>query len=275
LIEVLIVDDEASIREMLSVHFDLAKYSFREAANGEEALDRLNEHVSDVVVLDLMMPVMDGMETCRRIRENPRTALTYVIMLTAKDSVDDRVSGLDMGADAYITKPFEPRELMAQVRVGIRAFWERQSTLMDPLTNLFNGRAFNAFLDMEIERAGRHEHPLSMALARIGNLTEINEKHGQVTGDRVLAKLAEQLSADSRRGDLVSHWGSGRFAWLMPENDETAANVAVKRLIKAVKALDLGISDPLDLGIVTLALTDGEGPSDFVRRAENKLSMAY
>lgn len=275
MVEVLIVDDEASIRELLSVHFDLAKYTFREAGNGEEALDRLNEHVSDVVVLDLMMPVMDGLETCRRIRENPRTALTYVIMLTAKDSVDDRVTGLDMGADAYISKPFEPRELMAQVLVGIRAFWERQSTLMDPLTNLFNGRAFNAFLDMEIERAVRHEHPLSLALARIGNLTEINEKHGQVAGDRVLAKLAEQLSADSRRGDLVSHWGSGRFAWLMPENDEAAANVAVKRLIKAVKALDLGIPDPLDLGVDTLALGEAEGPSDFVRRAENKLSMAY
>ena len=126
--DVLIVDDEASIREMLSVHVDMARYSFREAENGQDALELLRERVSDVVVLALMMPVMDGLETCRQIRANPRTAMAYVIMLTAKDSVDERVAGLDMGADAYMTKPFEPDELMAQSP----AIWLR----LNPLTIL-------------------------------------------------------------------------------------------------------------------------------------------
>ena len=115
MVEVLIVDDEATIREMLSVHFDLAKYKFREAENGEEALELLNDHVSDVVVLDVMMPVMDGLETCRRIREKPRTALSYVIMLTARAEETDKVVGLSMGADDYLTKPFSRRELEARI----------------------------------------------------------------------------------------------------------------------------------------------------------------
>ena len=132
MVDILIVDDEASIREMLTVHFDLAKYTFREADNGEAALAALSDKVADVVVLDLMMPVMDGFEACRQIRANPRMAMTYIVMLTAKDSVEDRVAGLDMGADAYMTKPFEPAELMAQNRVGIRTFWDRQSAIMDP-----------------------------------------------------------------------------------------------------------------------------------------------
>ena len=227
MVEVLVVDDEASIREMLSVHFDLAKYTFREAGNGEEALEQLYEHVSNMVVLDLMMPVMDGLETCRRIRENPRTALTYVIMLTAKDSVDDKVAGLDLGADAYLTIPFDPKELMAQVRVGIRTFWERQSALMDPLTNLFNGRAFNAFLEMEVGRAARYGHELSLAMIEIANLDNINNEHGRVTGDKTLMQLANMLSSDNRRGDLMSHWVGPRFSWLLPESDGDASDVAL------------------------------------------------
>jgi two-component system, cell cycle response regulator len=270
-VEVLIVDDEATIREMLSVHFDLAKYKFREAENGEEALALLNEHVSDVVVLDLMMPVMDGLETCRRIRENPRTALSYVILLTAKDSVDDKVAGLDLGADAYLTKPFDPKELVAQVRVGMRTFWERQSTLMDPLTNLFNGRAFNAFLEMEIGRAARYGHELSLAMVNLDSLQQINEDHGQAEGDKALVQIAELLSTDSRRGDLMSHWVGERFAWLLPESGEEASRIAVNRLLAQVDAFDFGIAGDVKITTSIVALQDRETPSSFVRRAENAL----
>lgn len=271
MVEVLIVDDEAAIREMLSVHFDLAKYTFREAGNGAEALDRLGEHVSDVVVLDLMMPVMDGLETCRRIRENPRTALTYVIMLTAKDSVDDKVAGLDLGADAYMSKPFDPKELMAQVRVGIRTFWERRSTLMDPLTNLFNGRAFNAFLEMEIGRAERYDHDLSLAMLEVANLEQINQEHGQAQGDKVLVQLAEILGADSRRGDLTSHWVGERFAWLLPESDLDAAKVAIDRFLARVAKFDFASVGSVSINIGVAALNERETPSSFIRRSENDL----
>ena len=213
--DVLIVDDEAPIREMLSVHVDMARYTFREAENGQDALNLLRERVSDVVVLDLMMPVMDGLETCRQIRANPRTAMAYVIMLTAKDSVDDRVAGLDMGADAYMTKPFEPDELMAQIRVGIRSFWERQSSLTDPLTNLFNGRTFTAFMEMEVSRSERAGTDLSLVFFEVDNLQSINEENGPAEGDRVLRQVGEILTANSRAGDVISHWGNERFAWLL------------------------------------------------------------
>jgi two-component system cell cycle response regulator len=272
-VEVLIVDDEATIREMLSVHFDLAKYTFREAGNGEEALERLDEHVSDVVVLDVMMPVMDGLETCRRIRENPRTALSYVIMLTAKDSVDDKVAGLDLGADAYLAKPFDPKELMALVRVGMRTFWDRQNTLMDPLTNLFNGRSFNAFLEMEISRASRYGHPLSLILLELGDFQNINERMGHATGDRILVQIAELLSASCRRGDLTSHWVGDRFAWLLPESNIEAVVQVRDRLLAAIDTFDFGIDQKVSFSTGIAELEERENPSSFIRRAETALVM--
>jgi two-component system cell cycle response regulator len=272
-VEVLIVDDEATIREMLSVHFDLAKYTFREAGNGEEALERLDEHVSDVVVLDVMMPVMDGLETCRRIRENPRTALSYVIMLTAKDSVDDKVAGLDLGADAYLAKPFDPKELMALVRVGMRTFWDRQNTLMDPLTNLFNGRSFNAFLEMEISRASRYGHPLSLILLELGDFQNINERMGHATGDRILVQIAELLSASCRRGDLTSHWVGDRFAWLLPESNIEAVVKVRDRLLAAIDTFDFGIDQKVSFSTGIAELEERENPSSFIRRAETALVM--
>ena len=271
MVEVLIVDDEATIREMLSVHFDLAKYTFREAGNGEEALDLLDDHVSDVVVLDVMMPVMDGLETCRRIRENPRTALAYVIMLTAKDSVDDKVAGLDMGADAYLSKPFDPKELMAQVRVGIRTFWDRQSTLMDPLTNLFNGRSFNAFLEMEIGRAARYGHPLSLVLLELNDFRSINDSLGHAVGDRILVQIAELLGTGSRRGDLTSHWVGERFAWLLPESGIDAVAIAKNRLKATISAFDFGVDQKISISAGVAELEERENPSSFIRRAETAL----
>ena len=271
MVEVLIVDDEVTIREMLSVHFDLAKYTFREAGNGEEALERLNDHVSDVVVLDVMMPVMDGLETCRRIRENPRTALAYVIMLTAKDSVDDKVAGLDLGADAYLSKPFDPKELMAQVRVGIRTFWDRQNALMDPLTNLFNGRSFNAFLEMEIGRAARYGHALSLVLLEIDEYRHINDSLGHAAGDRILVQVAELLAASSRRGDLTSHWVGERFAWLLPESDIDALSAAKDRLLETIGAFDFGIDQKISISSGTVKLEEREDPSSLIRRAESAL----
>ena len=271
MVEVLIVDDEVTIREMLSVHFDLAKYTFREAGNGEEALERLNDHVSDVVVLDVMMPVMDGLETCRRIRENPRTALSYVIMLTAKDSVDDKVAGLDLGADAYLAKPFDPKELMAQVRVGIRTFWDRQNTLMDPLTNLFNGRSFNAFLEMEIGRAARYGHPLSLVLLELDEFRALNDSLGNAVGDRILVQVAELLAGSSRRGDLTSHWVGERFAWLLPECDIETVSAAKDRLLEVIAAFDFGIDQKISVSSGTAKLEERENPSSLIRRAESAL----
>jgi two-component system, OmpR family, KDP operon response regulator KdpE len=114
---ILIVDDEARIRDFVRMNLELEQYSVIEAANGLEALEKLRENLPDLVILDVMMPEMDGFETLRAIRE---VSTIPVIMLTVRQSEQDRIHGLDLGADDYIAKPFSPRELLSRIRALLR-----------------------------------------------------------------------------------------------------------------------------------------------------------
>jgi DNA-binding response OmpR family regulator len=117
---VLIVEDEPDIRELVVHHLKREGYQVSAASGGEEALRLVQAAPPDLVILDLMMPAMDGLEVCRRLRQNPATASLPIVMLTAKGDEIDRVLGLEIGADDYVVKPFSPKELLARVRAVLR-----------------------------------------------------------------------------------------------------------------------------------------------------------
>jgi phosphate regulon transcriptional regulator PhoB len=117
---VLIVEDEPDIRELVVHHLKREGYQVSTAASGEEALRQVHASLPDLVLLDLMMPAMDGLEVCRRLRQDPGTATLPIVMLTAKGDEVDRVIGLEIGADDYVVKPFSPKELLARVRAVLR-----------------------------------------------------------------------------------------------------------------------------------------------------------
>mgnify|MGYP006276736343 FL=1 len=117
--KVLIVDDEKNIRDLVKYNLEKAGYEIFEAADGQTALEKLNKNI-DLVILDLMLPVIDGLEVCKRIRNNNQLNNTAIIMLTAKDEELDRILGLEIGADDYITKPFSVRELRARIKAVLR-----------------------------------------------------------------------------------------------------------------------------------------------------------
>src|SRR5579884_1237788 len=114
---ILIVDDEPRIRDLVRLNLEMERYRVIEASNGRQALDELREHLPDLIVLDVMMPEMDGFETLRAIRE---VSTVPVIMLTVRQSEQERIHGLDLGADDYISKPFSPRELLSRIRALLR-----------------------------------------------------------------------------------------------------------------------------------------------------------
>ncbi len=124
--DVLIVEDEPDIRRLVSLHLERDGFRCRAAATGTEALRELGAAVPDLVILDLMLPEIDGLELCRRIRGDPRSAAVPIIMLTAKADEVDRVVGLELGADDYVTKPFSPKELVARVRAVLRRSRQRE-----------------------------------------------------------------------------------------------------------------------------------------------------
>ncbi len=117
---VLVVEDEPDIRDLLAFHLERGGYQVTRAATGPEALRQLRAAPPDLVILDLMLPEMDGLEVCRRLRAEPATAALPVIMLTAKGDEVDRVVGLELGADDYVVKPFSPKEVLARVRAVLR-----------------------------------------------------------------------------------------------------------------------------------------------------------
>jgi phosphate regulon transcriptional regulator PhoB len=117
---VLIVEDEPDIRELVVHHLKREGYQVSVAASGEEALRQVQASPPDLVLLDLMMPAMNGLEVCRRLRQDPVTASLPIVMLTAKGDEIDRVLGLEIGADDYVVKPFSPKELLARVRAVLR-----------------------------------------------------------------------------------------------------------------------------------------------------------
>ncbi|MCB0338178.1 MAG: response regulator [Bdellovibrionales bacterium] len=117
---IVLIEDERDIRELISFNLSKEQYQIQSAASGEEGLDLITSARPDLVVLDLMLPGIDGLEVCRRIRSNPTTASLPIIMLTARGEEADIVSGLELGADDYLTKPFSPRVLLARVKAALR-----------------------------------------------------------------------------------------------------------------------------------------------------------
>ncbi len=133
---VLVVDDDARIRDSLRRHLAYEGYSVDVAGDGPEAFARIGEHVPDLVVLDVMLPGMDGFEVCRRIRQADDMP---ILMLTAKGTLEDKVGGLDSGADDYLVKPFQPEELLARVRALLRRRQSQSSSLHFDLLSLDSG----------------------------------------------------------------------------------------------------------------------------------------
>jgi len=126
--KILVVEDEADIRELLRYSLTQEGYAVEEAADGAEALDRIERRAPDLVLLDLMLPRMSGLELCRKLRANSETAQMPVIVVTAKSAEVDRILGLEMGADDYVVKPFSPREVVARVKALLR----RASAAIEP-----------------------------------------------------------------------------------------------------------------------------------------------
>ena len=241
---VMVIEDHPDQRELLEIVLQKEGYRVVPAANGVEALAKLEKEPAQVILSDVMMPKMDGFELMRKIRGNPLFKNVYIILITARIQERDRVQGLDLGADDYITKPFSFSELLARVRVGSRVVQYQQhlehQALVDSLTGLFNRGAFERKMEEEFERAQRYHHPLSVLLLDVDNFKTVNDTYGHHWGDEVLKKIAELLKTKTRRSDYPARYGGEEFVLVLPETDlESALNVETK--VRAeIKAAILG-----------------------------------
>lgn len=210
---VLVIEDDPPIRLLLVDTLEDEGYSVLSMADAESAWECLRHNQVDLILLDLMLPGMDGRETVRRLRADPLLSDVPVLMLTARDSVDDRVEGLAAGADDYIIKPFHPREMVARVATHLRRS-ERERNL-NPLTHLPGSRAIERAIEVNIAR----RRAFAVCYADIDNFKGYNDRYGFAAGDGVIRQLADVLRDTVQDGSdpvaVVGHIGGDDFLALI------------------------------------------------------------
>lgn len=228
---VLVVDDDASVAELLRRALEHGGYEVHVAGSGRQALLQAEEVKPDLILLDVTMPGMDGLEVKARLNKKETTSGIPVIFLTGRGETHDKVEGLQLGADDYVTKPFEIVELLARVKaaLGRRQFYQKISTT-DPLTGLHNQHLYHRQLEMLFQIARRYGRVFSLAIIDIDNLKTINDSLGHQAGDFVIKKTAEIMTRIFRKADFLIRYGGDEFVVLLPESDEAQAAVAVERL---------------------------------------------
>ena len=207
--KILVVDDEDHIRRILK--FQLEKHGYRVvlAENGEAALELVRREAPDLVILDLMMPKIDGFETCKRIRQNFQTAQIPIIMLTAKSDLPDKIHGLEDGANDYLIKPYSNEELLLRVRNVLE--WSMKQKEANPLTGLPGNRA----IEKELQRRIESKEPFAFLYLDIDNFKPYNDHYGYQRGDESILFLAdivtEAVNSLGGASDFVGHIGGDDF----------------------------------------------------------------
>ena len=230
----LIVDDEKQNRLLLTELFGTT-YKIIQAKNGVQALEKARQHRPDLILLDVLMPEMDGMGVLRELKRDDATRLIPVIFITALSSATDEENGLNLGAVDYISKPFHPPIVRVRVRNQLQLVHQQrlleQLASLDGLTGIPNRRQFDATLLKEWHRCQRNQQPLSLIVADVDFFKKYNDALGHAAGDRVLQEVAATLRQAARRpGDLVARYGGEEFVLLLPETDATSAQALAEGL---------------------------------------------
>lgn len=241
---ILLVDDEPTQRLIMARLLKRAGFEVETAGNGREALAKIASGDFQLMITDWEMPEMDGIALCSALRKSQDSAdqaYIYIILLTARDSIEHVVTGLQAGADDYLTKPVIEPELIARLSTGkrivtlersLRAANEenRRLSITDALTGARNRRYLMEELPREIERAARYGRLLSVIMCDVDFFKKINDTHGHMIGDDVLKWFVKTLQSYVRAADWVARYGGEEFVIVLPETNVESAGKAAEHL---------------------------------------------
>jgi len=287
---VLVVEDSNDIREMVTLMVSSMGYRTYTATTGKEALAQLRAHTPDIVLLDLMMPEMDGFEFCHAIQEDPTLQSPHIIITSAKDTLEDKVKGLELGAADYLIKPFSLTELKARIKAGERIvryqkmLKEQQALLEqlareDKLTGLCNRRHFEERAQEELLRAQRYGRPLSLLLGDLDHFKQINDRYGHAYGDTVLRQIGQMLPLHCRTSDIVARYGGEEFMVLLFETGLEDALKVAERLCASVRTLAFthpsgAFTVTISFGVTSLRNGQMQSLSELIDEADKALYAA-
>lgn len=258
---VLVVDDDPDKRTLLQVALQMAGYDVRLAEDGAQAWAAIEANPPDLIVTDVMMPVMDGYELARRVRANAQTRfIPMIIQTAARDGAADLLLGAEAGALGYITDPTDLDLLLARARtlLDFKSYLDscEEAAFTDHLTGLANRRRFERQLEREVERTRRYGRPFCLLMLDIDHFKLVNDTHGHEAGDEVLRHLAKVLQEGTRGIDLAARVGGEEFAVLLTETERQSGIEVTERLRAAVELMQVP-----DLPKITASFGLAEFPS--------------
>ncbi|HHL40195.1 MAG TPA: diguanylate cyclase [Deltaproteobacteria bacterium] len=285
---ILIAEDDPVSRRLLEARLRKWGYEVTAVSDGVAALEVLSlDDGPRLAVIDWMMPGMDGIELCRRVRGQGREPYVYIIMLTTKDRKEDIVAGIEAGADDYLTKPFDSQELKVRLKAGVRIvdlearLIEAREALKiqathDPLTGLWNRGAAMEILYREIERLKREDEGMvSVILADLDHFKAVNDTYGHMAGDEVLREAARRLSSMARPYDTVARYGGEEFLVILPGCAPQVAAARADAVRSALSATPIAVEG----GEVTVTMSAGvagcaAGPDGCAMDCDRLIAMA-
>jgi two-component system cell cycle response regulator len=301
---ILVVDDHPDNVEIIDARLSSRGYRIETAGNGEEALAKVLENPPHLILCDVMMPVMDGYEVSRRIKNHAELPYIPIILVTARDSTADKVEGLEAGADDYLTKPINFPELEARVRSMLRIKRlqdeldqknrELESTnqelevanrklrklsITDGLTELFNHRHVHELLHEEFERSRRTHEPIAVAMLDLDRFKAVNDTYGHPTGDVILYETARIIRETAREIDMVGRYGGEEFIAILPNTDKAEAARFAERVRRAVEE-HVFRDEPHEVrmtassGVASFPGLDIDTPETLLKRADEALYVA-
>lgn len=268
--KVLIVDDDPLVCERLKSLVMAAGFSARSASSGAGALAALRKDFCPIVISDRMMPDMDGLTMCRTIRAEHFESYVYIVLLTAQDSEQDILAGLEAGADDYLSKRASSAQLIARLRTAQRILTLEHSlhslldersreAFTDSLTGASNRRYFTRHVARELKRMQRYGGELSVLLLDLDHFKIVNDRHGHAVGDEVLQEFARRIGSGlPRQEDWYSRLGGEEFVVVLPETPLEGAQVVAEKLLANVAATPMSTSAgpicvTVSIGVASLA----------------------
>ena len=296
--KILVVDDIPVNIQLLQAFLATQNYKTFIARNGEEALRQVENVEPDLILLDVMMPKMNGFETCRRLKLSDKAKYTPVIMVTALNEIESKIKGIEAGADDFISKPFNKLELLARVKSLLRVktlhdqLQEKISQLerakerlrelavTDGLTGLANYRHFKDVLNLEIRRAERHKSLVSLIMFDIDFFKNYNDTHGHLAGDKVLQGIGTLVSNNIRKIDLAARYGGEEFAVILPNTGDANARFVADKLRLLIEQHQFPFQDTQPNGNMTISIgvatypASGKTFEEFISCADKRLYKA-
>jgi len=279
---ILAVDDTAINLDILEEL--LKQYDVVNAISGEDALDIVKKEKIDLILLDIMMPVMDGYEVCRRLKSDDNTKNIPIIFITAKADEDSIEKAYDLGGTDYVTKPFRPKELISRVKKELK-YHEMLEELKllastDSMTKLYNRRYFSNMSEFIFSLMKREKQNLSVIMLDIDKFKNINDTYGHKIGDDVIISLANKLIEHQRQSDIICRYGGEEFVILLPKTSLDETNILAQKIRKEIESIILNISINKDLkftvsvGVSQVDLENESNVEVALKRADDALYEA-